>query len=404
MNRRRVKAKSWGLGMAGLCSFGLACALLGMTWFHSEFPTVARGPRPPDGRPTSGSSLAESRFQEWLPPAPGDALPYEIREPLFNGLDVTLKRRWLWVPPGRAIQETRRPGGPIVVLVPPGTKFWKEFYLDTPQGPRLVERRLSVKAADRDGFLGWRFYTAHHLRSRFSRQERSDMEPSSPYFLEADSWLPTQPRPRPLRVEFQGPEANRRPYIYPGTSQCASCHGGATGWYSSGSNSLALGLTDLLADHHLRAELKDRGWLRTDRREDRPLPSPAPSSEDLDLRQKETDAFIALLRHNCLTCHNAGARAVARRTGFVLDPQKHYSTRDLIDALARPGVMRGAQTPPLVVPGSPESSELLLRLEGSATHRRMPPEEGGVPAPHLRLIERARAWISHSGKTDESRR
>lgn len=419
--RRRWLA--WG-GLLALGAIWLAAIAVRDLLGRMAFPTVVRGARPADGRPVSGAAIAPDMLAAWLPPAPADALAYAIDEPLFNGSAVTLKRRWLWVPAGQAIVVDSRTGA---VHVPIGTRFWKEFYLhlDTPldeqsagerrpgeqrSGDRrsgdshaggeeqLIERRILERVADDDGFLGWKFYKAHHLpqvpahRLHLEAAGRDAARSIVPWFFRSDDWMPTQRVPQAVAIEIGGASAAsaRAGYVFPGTAQCVTCHAGATGWYARGSDSLAFGLTDLLADPERRARLKQRGWLE----DDTDIVAAAPAGAMPD----ETRQLVKMLRHNCMTCHNAGPNALGRRTGFVLDPRIDYSAADLLALWSRPGLMMGTATRPIVTPGRPDESELMLRLRGEQGRRRMPPEEGGVHGLHARLIEQAERWIRTAGQ------
>lgn len=373
------------------------------------FPTVARGVRPADGHPPSGAALTPEMFAAWLPPAPADALAYAIDEPLFNGAAVTLKRRWLWVPSGQAIIVDSPTAS---VHVPVGAKFWKEFYLrvDEPSDDerniggrpaevsrsggreRLIERRIIERVSGDDGFHGWKFYKAHYLPAVPAQRLRvpaggESARSIASWFFRPDEWMPTQRVPQAVVVQVDDArgQATGTGYVFPGTAQCVTCHAGATGWYARDSDSLAFGLTDLLADPESRARLRQRGWLK----DGGALVAPPQTDRAAD----ETRQLVRMLRHNCMTCHNDSPNALGRRTGFVLDPRIDYDRTRLLAVLSRPGVMMGPATRSIVVPGHPDESELILRLKGELGRRRMPPEEGGVPGLHARLIERAERWI-----------
>lgn len=428
MNGRR-RWLAWG-GLLALGAIWLTAIAVRDLLGRMAFPTVLRDARPADGRPASGAAIAPEVLAAWLPPAPADALAYAIDEPLFNGSAVTLKRRWLWVPAGQAIVVDSRTGA---VHVPIGTRFWKEFHLrlETPldeqsagerrpgeqrsgdqrsadwragREAQLIERRILERVADDDGFLGWKFHKAHHLpqvpahRLRLEAAGRDAARSIVPWFFRSDEWMPAQRVPQAIAIEVGGaPAASPRAgYVFPGTAQCVTCHAGATGWYARGSDSLAFGLTDLLADPQMRARLTQHGWLvdSTGTDTDRNIVAAA----RVEAMPDETRQLVKMLRHNCMTCHNAGPNALGRRTGFVLDPGIDYSTADLLALWSRPGLMMGTATRPIVTPGRPDESELMLRLRGEQGRRRMPPEEGGVHGPHARLIEQAERWIRTAGR------
>lgn len=373
--------------MAAVGGFAVGAVVLGLfIWRDWDFPRMDRGRRPPPGRPAAGLLLASDEFRRWLPPAPADALPYEIAPPLFNGPDIAEKRRWLWVPPGQVLREIRGAAG-YQIKVPAGTRLWKEFWLTTGRGQQLVERRLIERVPDGQGFNGWRFYKAHYLPERPSHQLSAEEPLAGEYFLSSDDWLPTQPPMRAVSLTLREQAGTERRYVFPGNTQCGTCHAGAQGFYPEGSGSLSFGLADLLRTQQMRAALLQRGWLVSENPpgEERPVSH--------DALQAKTDRLVGVMRHNCLSCHNASPEAAARNTGFVLDPRREYSAQELWNLLSRRGVMQGTDTHPLVAPGTAHGGELFLRLRGEADRRRMPPSEGGVTSIHEVLLKQLEAWV-----------
>jgi hypothetical protein len=378
-SQSRWRVVGSALVVAALLAWGLTLTTQ-LILTRLVFPSVSRGPRPADGRPATAAAVTSDQLEEWLPPAPMDALAYDIRTPLFNGADVQLKQRWIWLPAGASIREVGSPESPRT-LVPIGTKFWKDFYLHIDGVDHLVERRIIERVADPEGFHGWRFYKAHALPDAPSDDMRVSTIGVRAFFLAPDAWLPSQRVPRAITLDVQDGERHVAAYVFPGRTQCVTCHGGARGWYADGSDALAFGLTDLLRDPHARAELRARGWLTSN------VEPSAPVEAD------DTAGVVEALRHNCLSCHNRSQTALARLTGFTLDPRQRYTTRELAAVLSRRGVMMDVQTRPIVTPGVPEESEIILRLRGLYGRRRMPPVEGGVATMDERLIGRMERWI-----------
>ncbi|MEM6284161.1 MAG: hypothetical protein AAF787_18355, partial [Chloroflexota bacterium] len=66
-------------------------------------PVSVLPPEESIGYPARGQDIDVRSFATRLPPPPLDALPYEVRNPLDNGPDVDVKRRWLWIPDGETI-------------------------------------------------------------------------------------------------------------------------------------------------------------------------------------------------------------------------------------------------------------------------------------------------------------
>ena len=61
-------------------------------------------------------------------------LEFSPQDPLWS--DGAHKRRWIYLPPGTAIDASR----PDAWEFPPGTRLWKEFSLDRPVETRFIER------------------------------------------------------------------------------------------------------------------------------------------------------------------------------------------------------------------------------------------------------------------------
>ncbi len=99
-----------------------------------------------------------------------------------------------------------------------------------------------------------------------------------------------------------------------------------------------------------------------------------------------------MLKNNCMSCHNKSPSALARSTGFALDPKRTYRPAELAAQLQRRGLMMGPETQALLDVHEPGTSEILLRLEGRQGRRRMPPVEGGVATTHDALIHAIHRW------------
>ena len=345
-----------------------------------------------------GRQIDDATLAQRLPPPPLDALPYEVRTPLSNGPDVVAKMRWLWVPDGQAITIAPAADGQINVTVPDGTKWWKEFYVKTDRGAFLVERRIVLKVPTRVDPSGWQLFTAYYLPDAAARTDEvsvaSGSEAANEFYFEATEAMPPQSHAKAVRVHFQGPDGETYPYMLPGQNMCLACHNGASGAYPQGATDpiLAFGLHPNNLTPASLAALEARSWLTG---------SAHLLNADYPLGQKPvvstlealTPQVVAVLRNNCASCHNASPLALGHGTAFVLDPNRAYTTAELLAVLAVPGKMMGAATQPLVVPGDPDHSEIMLRLQGLEARRRMPPLEGGLPEPEAHVIELLRAWI-----------
>jgi len=348
-----------------------------------------------------GHDVDEASLSKMLPPPPLDALPYEVRTPLSNGWSVPVKKRWIWLPEDTQIAVKQLPDGTLNVTVPTGTKWWKEFYLETDKGVSLIERRIVLKTP-----TGWQFYTAHYQPDGTDNKitVHSGSGEAQRYLFQADEWLPTQSIATSLEVDFQDDRGKVYPYMFPGQTLCSACHVGAAGAYPNKSDDPDTAISAFgFHPNNLTPEsykaLVERGWiiggdlLLT---QGYPLSethvAPAGTEQQSDADSK-TQQVVAVLRNNCLSCHNASNNAMGRTTGFILDPNKDYTTQELVTALNVKGKMFGDETNFIVTPGDPDHSEIMLRLMGLDGRRRMPPAEGGLPQPNDHFIDLVRSWI-----------
>jgi len=285
--------------------------------------------------------------------------PFSPQYPLWS--DGATKRRWIYLPPGTAIDAAR----PDAWVFPPGTKLWKEFSHGRPIETRYIERLA-------DGT--WRF------AAYVWNEEGTDAVLAS-----ADG----------LTVTL-GSAPNGR-YAIPSEADCRACHEGAA-VPVLGASALQLSpLRDPLAPHaeprkdgevDLR-ELVELGWLRNLPQSLIEHPPRIQSSTSIER------AALGYLHGNCGHCHNdAGAQppvdlllahdAAATGTDKVL--------RSLVGARSRyraPGLPKAA---PLVDPGHPDASVLVARMQSRHPQVQMPPlgtQIADVEA--LALVER---WIS----------
>lgn len=273
--------------------------------------------------------------------------------------------------------------------------WWKEFYMQVGDRQFLVERRITRRTQN-----GWTYYTSHHMPAE-AWQPRfegvislpMDSQGALSYVFAADEWLPTSVFPPDLEIRLES-EAVTYPYVFPGRVQCVVCHAGAAGAYPNGSRDpiAAFGLhPNNLTPASYRA-LVERGWLvDTDALLTPNYPDGAANAAQ-DAFEAKTQQLVAVMRNNCLSCHNANSLAQGNITAFVLDPNRAYTGDELIEALSVRGRMV-AEPHPLVTPGELDKSEVMLRLLGVEGRRRMPPVEGGLPDQDEHILAVWREWI-----------
>ncbi len=350
--------------------------------------------------PASGADLDISQFALSLPPAPLDALPYDVRSPLSNGMSVPVKRRWLWIPPGKSIVVSE---DGTHVDIPEGAMWWKEFYVETDRGTFLIERRIIARMPVSSAYPnGWAFYTSHHLPENWRERSLPITLPTTgqetkQFRFQPTDWLPTQSETTSIEVRFEDVRGQQYPYLFPGQAQCTACHNGAAGAYPNAPEDpiFVFGLHPNNLTPESLAALVRRGWITNSERlltEDYPGTTRSwtggtASVDDL------TEQVVALMRNNCASCHNASPYALASFTALIMDPNYNYSTDEMVELLRVSGRMM-PNAHPLVTPGNLEQSEIWLRLNGLDGRRRMPPSEGGLPDLDPRLIDLLKAWIT----------
>jgi mono/diheme cytochrome c family protein len=355
--------------------------------------------------PISGAELNPNLFALRLPPPALDALPYDVREPLSNGTSVPVKRRWVWVPDGQSIIISQNEEGQIHVEVPVGTIWWKEFYIETDRGTFLIERRIITRVNPNSSSPdGWAYYSSHYMPDGINTSEplllASTSEQAQQFMFAPDTWLPTQSETMPIEVRFEDARGLQYPYLFPGQSQCTACHNGASGAFPNVSEDpiTVFGLHPNNLTSASYAALVERGWisggdLLLNQTYSDFTVSPAHDGSFDDL----TDRVVAVVRNNCASCHNASPNAAANFTAFIIDPNRDYTSTELLDLLSVNGRMM-PDAYPLVTPGQLEQSELWLRINGLEDRRRMPPREGGLPEINPNLVNLWRSWIIQSGE------
>jgi hypothetical protein len=293
-------------------------------------------------------------------------LPYSPQYPLWS--DGAAKRRWLWLPPGTAIDASR----PDAWEFPRGTRLWKEFSY----GTRKVETRFIERLADGS----WRF------AAYVWNEEGTDAVLAPASGIGA------------LRVAA----APGGRYTVPAEADCHACHEGAA-VPVLGASALQLSPDrDPLAPHADAGEgsadlrsLVARGWLRN-------LP-PALLAQPprIGAASAEERAALGYLHGNCGHCHNDSGAPVP--VGLVVAqraaPGAASSERALHSMLAVSSRFRptGASADVrLVAPGDAAASVLALRMRSRNPYTQMPPlGTRVVDADALALIER---WINHDLK------
>lgn len=305
-----------------------------------------------------------------------DVIPYEVATPLFS--DYALKLRTYYLPPGGAMTYRDRDA----FAFPVGSVISKTFFY--PVGGQAG----TVAASEGwDGSLAALDLSRHRLIETRLLVRQANGWDALPYVWNGDdAFLKITGAVVPLTIEAPGGSRNL-PYVVPARSECAGCH--ATD-HSTGAL-LPIGLRARHLNYpypgHEQAQLDawaDRGDLEN-------LPAERPvsvvwgdDSADLDARAR------AYLDSNCGHCHNpAGA---ADTSGLLLDADTH-SLRALGFCKSPVAAGRGTGGRAYgIVPGDPDGSILIYRVETDDPATRMP--ETGRVLPHAAGVSLLRDWVA----------
>jgi uncharacterized repeat protein (TIGR03806 family) len=298
-------------------------------------------------------------------------LPYDVNTPLFS--DYAAKHRFVWMPRGAAAHyDSAR-----AFDFPEGTILVKTFaYPREEGGERLVETRLLVRRAE--GWVGL------------------------PYVwdgAQSDAVLEVAGAAVDVAVARKAGRAERIEYLVPNVNQCKQCHA------EDGARLAPLGP---------KARQLNRDFAYADGRENQlarwervgylvgaPAPSAAPrlprwddeASAPLEARAR------AWLEANCAHCHNP--EGGARTTGLDLRGAQADPTRaGVFKAPVAAGPGTGGRSYD-IVPGDPDGSILLYRIESTAPGSLMPPLGRGLV--HEEGAALIREWIARMKPPERAR-
>ncbi len=314
-------------------------------------PDLGRGP-PASAYATPPDNLSEwNLFVDEAAQAPGPrTVPYEVISPLFS--DYAAKRRFIYVPEGKTIAYAEEdvwtlPEGSVLVKT-----FSYPFDMRAPAaGERLLETRLLVFTA---GGMVPHTYIWNDAQTEAVRKV-------------AGASLDT------AWVDAEGAQVQNR-YSVPNTNQCFDCHG-----KREVATALALRTRQLDREHvydgvvqnqidHLHATgLLDRAPEPPDQRQR--LVDPF-SDAPLELRAR------SYLDSNCAPCHREEA-GNASSSGMWLDWPRTAPDQNPVTwgVCKRPTSAGGATCGRSadIVPGDPEGSIYLCRMESTEPKVQMPP-------------------------------
>ena len=284
--------------------------------------------------------------------------PFAPQYPLWT--DGATKSRWIYLPPGTAIDATNNADWEF----PVGTRFWKEFRF----GGRPVETRFLWRAsADRWVFASY-VWTADA----------------------ADAVLAPA-----AGIANVAPVTPTKGHSIPAVSDCRACHGdrrieplGFNALQLSADRDPAALHGELLTGRMWTVRsLVAEGRLRTV--DDTPIRSDVRISGDAATR-----TIVGYLSTNCGSCHRAGADIALLGTSLkhsdVLDGDRTLTR--MLDHHTRwqvPGVADGESR--LLDRHHPDASALLTRMRSRRPSSQMPPI--GTVVADRAAIDRIREWM-----------
>ncbi len=269
-----------------------------------------------------------------------DLVSFTPQYPLWS--DGAAKRRWIRIPPGRAIDGS----DPSAWVFPVGTRIWKEFAF-----ARRVETRYIERAPE-----GWLFATYRWLPD------------------ESDAVLVPERGERAVYEVAPGVA-----YDLPGRWDCRACHEGSVARVLGFSALQLSSDRDRSAPHAEIGAPTDldlaaavaRGLVRGLPAE---LVAHPPRIEAASAHERTT---LGYLHANCANCHNSSGPLATLGLSFEARVVASGATRSdaLTTTLGRRASYRPSGSPDLVrlVPGDPAASLLLRRMQVRDNLTQMPP-------------------------------
>jgi len=294
-----------------------------------------------------------------------ELMPYTLNSTLFS--DYALKKRFIYIPDGKKAQyQEDKP-----LIFPNKSLIIKNFYyLENMQDPssakNIVETRILRKYQDK-----WQAHT----------YVWNDDQTEAKRLITGDireiSW-----------TDKQG-ETKKAQYMIPNENQCKSCHALDNELRPIGPRARHMNRTNQFEDgqHNQLTKMKDEGHLESVPAMSNVPQLPKwdePSSGSLDDRAR------AYLDINCGFCHSPEGDAdnSALHLEFSVDKKGDYG---ICKRPVAAGGGAGGRTYD-IVPGKPDSSILVFRMEADDPNIRMP--EVGRSVVHEEAVTLIRDWIS----------
>ena len=373
-----------GRSLAALTVLTLLCGLL-------AFCNRTAGPvNVVDGRPEHLSDWKVLLVKGDRLALNAGVVPYDLNTPLFS--DYAHKFRTIWMPKGVAAKYD----ADKTFDFPVGTIISKTFYYPRVAGAARDAKAVAVNydvAGDFDG-ANLNLDKVRLIETRILVKRANGWE-ALPYVWNADQSDAVLERTgAQIALEPKRPEENagkRITYVVPNVNQCAACHVSdvkSRQFEPLGPKARHMNrdyVYDGVAENQL-THLTKVGYLSG-----APEPATAPRNANWADDKQALDARArAYLDINCGHCHNA--KGAANTTALHLNMG---APADLHLGLCKPPVAAGRGTgdfPFDIVPGKPDQSILIYRINSDETGLMMP--EIGRNSVHREGVELLKAWIA----------
>lgn len=288
-------------------------------------------------------------------------LPYDLNTPLFS--DYAAKHRFVWMPPGMPARY--RDDG--VFDFPVGTILVKTFAFPANGGKdkeKLIETRLLVHG--KNGWVG-----LPYVWNESQTEARLELVPD------------------PVSVSYADSSGQKHAFTYfiPNANECKQCHENTRVMSPIGPKARNLNKDYIYADGIANQLVR---WTQAGYLHGSPLPQAAPKAAKWDAPQSGSleDRARAYLDNNCAHCHQPGAGA--GYTGFDLRlTAKGLNSLGLCKSPNSAG--RVGNLIYDLVPGKPEESILVARMESVRPKEMMP--QIGRSVIHQEGLALIREWV-----------
>lgn len=289
-------------------------------------------------------------------------VPYDLNTPLFS--DYASKYRTIWMPEGTSANYNNDD----VFDFPVGTILSKTFAFPDDKNPgkeKMIETRLLVR-----GNEGWK---------------------ALPYIWNTEQTEATlQVAADPIPISYTGSAGEKHEFSYgiPNSNECTHCHEHNKTVTPIGPKARNLNRDYAYADGKANqlAYLTKIGYLKGAPSPDQAPRVPVwndPASGSLETRAR------AYLDNNCAHCHRDGG--VAGYTAFLLSYNETDPRKLGVCKLPNSAGYTGNR-PFDIVPGSPDESILLYRMQSSKAKEMMP--EIGRGLVHQEGVALVREWLT----------